>query len=183
MRGFSRCSCPEKRSETHPEHVRIFEVRLWVTLLGVDEVGKLGGVTDEEDRCVVEDPIEVTLLRPDLNSETCSPASTQGSRKTESGHTTGITGGVCRTGFSTDGGETDGHRRGLANLVEERGAAQVADVMGDLKDTMGTGALSMDDTLCTARSRPESHAISIRITCEDAANETHQEYARDRSGR
>lgn len=32
-----------------PEDVGVFEVGLWVTLLGVNEVGEFGGVTDEED--------------------------------------------------------------------------------------------------------------------------------------
>lgn len=45
-------------------------MRLGVTLLGVDEVGELGGVADEEDGCVVKDPVEVTLLGPNLDGET-----------------------------------------------------------------------------------------------------------------
>jgi hypothetical protein len=42
-------------AEVVPEHVGIFGMPLWVTLLSVDEVGKLGGVTQEEDGGVVED--------------------------------------------------------------------------------------------------------------------------------
>ena len=40
--------------EIVPEHVGILEMRLRVTLLGVDEVWKLGRVADEEYRGVVE---------------------------------------------------------------------------------------------------------------------------------
>ena len=47
-------------------------MRLRVTLLRVDEVGELGGVTNEEHGSVVEDPVEVALLGLDLNSETCT---------------------------------------------------------------------------------------------------------------
>lgn len=41
--------------EVVPEHVRILQMGLGITLLSVDEMGKLGRVTDEEDRGVVED--------------------------------------------------------------------------------------------------------------------------------
>ena len=47
-------------------------MRLRVTLLRVDEVGELGGVTNEEHGSVVEDPVEVALLGLDLDSETCT---------------------------------------------------------------------------------------------------------------
>ena len=47
-------------------------MRLRVTLLRVDEVGKLGGVTNEKHGSVVEDPVEVALLGLDLDSETCT---------------------------------------------------------------------------------------------------------------
>ena len=57
---------------TYPEHVSILRVSLGVTLLGVDEVGELGRVTDKEDGGVVEDPVKVTLLGPDLDGETCT---------------------------------------------------------------------------------------------------------------
>lgn len=70
-------------------------------------------------------------------------------------HTTGVTGGICRTELTTDSGETDGDRRCLADLVEKRGAGQITDVMGDLENTVSTGTLGMDDTFWTARSRPE----------------------------
>ena len=158
-------------------------MRLGVTLLGVDEVGEFGGVTNEEDGRVVENPVEVPLLRPDLDSEAWKSVSTRQSHIARSLHTTGVTGGVCRTELTTDGGETDRERRGLADFVEERRACQVADVVRDLKDTVSTGTLGMDDTLCTARSKAKSHIISTRKTCEKRANGTHRESARDRSGR
>ena len=44
---------------------------LGITLLSVDEVRELGRVADEEDRGVVEHPVEVALLRPELDSEPC----------------------------------------------------------------------------------------------------------------
>ena len=42
---------------------------LRVTLLGVDEVREFGGVPDEEDGGVVEDPIPVAFLGLELDSE------------------------------------------------------------------------------------------------------------------
>ena len=43
---------------------------LRVTLLGVDEVRELRGITDEEDRSVVEHPVQVALVGLDLDSGT-----------------------------------------------------------------------------------------------------------------
>jgi hypothetical protein len=41
--------------EVVPERVRILQMSLRITLLGVNEVWELGRVTKEEHRCVVED--------------------------------------------------------------------------------------------------------------------------------
>jgi hypothetical protein len=43
---------------------------LRVALLGVDKVGELGGVAQEEDRSVVENPIEIAFIGADFDSET-----------------------------------------------------------------------------------------------------------------
>jgi len=48
--------------DTYPEHVSIFQVSLRMSLLSVDEVRKFGRVTDEEDGCVIEHPVPVTLV-------------------------------------------------------------------------------------------------------------------------
>ena len=48
----------------YPEHVRIFQVSLRMSLLGVNEVRELGRVTDEEDGGVIEHPVPVTLVSP-----------------------------------------------------------------------------------------------------------------------
>ena len=45
-----------------PEHCCILQVGLWVAFLGVDEEREFGGIADEEDRCVVIDPIPVTFF-------------------------------------------------------------------------------------------------------------------------
>lgn len=50
------------RREVVPEHGGIFKVGLRVALLGVDEDGELGGIAQEEDGSVVENPVPVTLL-------------------------------------------------------------------------------------------------------------------------
>ena len=41
--------------EVVPEHVGVLQVGLGITLLGVDKVGELSGVTDKEHGGVVED--------------------------------------------------------------------------------------------------------------------------------
>jgi hypothetical protein len=113
-----------------PEHIRIFQVSLGVTLLGVDEVGEFGGIPDEEDRSVVEHPVKVALLRSDLE-----------------GKAAGITGGIRRSEFTTDSGESDGGTMSLAELGEELGRGNVAEVVGQFKVTMCASTLGVNDTL------------------------------------
>lgn len=86
---------------SYPEHVCILQVCLGVTLLGVDEVRELGGVSDEEYRCVIEHPVQVTLFCSQFDSET-----------------TGIASRVGRTIFTTNCGETDSCSNLLANSRE-----------------------------------------------------------------
>ena len=89
-----------------PEHVGALEVGLGVTFLGVDEVGELGGVSDEEDGGVVAGHVPVTFLGVEL-----------------AGETSGISLGVCGTLLASDSGETKEHGGSLANGVEESGFA------------------------------------------------------------
>jgi hypothetical protein len=35
---------------------------LWVSLLGMDEVGEFGGVTDKENGSIVKNPVEVAFV-------------------------------------------------------------------------------------------------------------------------
>ena len=76
---------------------------LRVTLLGVDEVRELGWVTDEEHGGVVKHPVEVALLRLDLDGET-----------------SGVTSGVRRSRLATDGGETHGDLKFCLEAVEAK---------------------------------------------------------------
>lgn len=116
--------------EVVPEHVSILQVSFWVSLLGVDENGELGWVSDEKDGGVVVDPVGVTFLSVELGGET-----------------TGISGSVGRTLLATNGGKSGKGSGALANLAEEVGAGQVRNVVSDLKVTEGTGTLGVDDTL------------------------------------
>ena len=54
------------RVDAYPEIVGIGKMGLRVALLGVDKRSELGRVANEEDRGVVEDPIEVAFLCLDL---------------------------------------------------------------------------------------------------------------------
>eukprot|EP00919_Chromeraceae_sp_WS-2016_P068802 GHVR01162819.1.p2 GENE.GHVR01162819.1~~GHVR01162819.1.p2 ORF type:complete len:143 (+),score=12.83 GHVR01162819.1:1048-1476(+) len=58
--------------EVVPKHVRVVTVRkmrLRVSLLSVNEMRKLDGIANEEDRRVVENPIPNTLFGLDLDRE------------------------------------------------------------------------------------------------------------------
>lgn len=116
-----------------PEHIHVLQVRLRVTLLGVDKVRELGRVAQEENRSVVEDPIPVSFLGADFDRK---PAR--------------IARSVGRARLATDSGEAHGDGRTVADLVEDGGAANVGDIVGDLKVPMCTGALGVDDTFGNA---------------------------------
>lgn len=100
---------------------------LRVPLLGVNEVGELGRITDEEDGGVVEDPIPVTLISSELDGEA-----------------TGVASGVGRARFTTDGRETDCCADFRSHRSQQRLGCNVAEIMGDLEVTMSTSTFGMD---------------------------------------
>ena len=105
----------------------IFQVSLRVSLGSVDQGRVFGGIPDEEDGSVEKDPIQVALFGPQFDSETV-----------------GVTGGISRTRLASDGGETDGGRNLLADLVEKGLGCDGAQVVGDFEFTICTGTLRMD---------------------------------------
>ena len=113
-----------------PKHGGILEVGLGVALLGVNEDGELGGITEEEDRGVIEDPVPIALFSVELDSEA-----------------TGITCAVRRALLTTDGGEASEQLGLLANALEHVDDGDVADVIGDLELTKGASTLGVDNTL------------------------------------
>ena len=105
-------------------------MRLRVTLLCVDEVRELGGVTDEEHRRIVVHPVPVAFLRPQLNRES-----------------TRVTRSIRRTALATNGGESDSCASLIADFAEELRTGEVRDVMRDLEVSVCASTLGMHDTL------------------------------------
>lgn len=124
MRGFGHLG-PEVE-----HHVGAFKIGLGVSLLGVDEIGELNWVSDEEDGSVVSDHVVVALLRVELNCESSWVAFSIGAAL-----------------FATDCGKSKEKRSSLADALEKLGLAVLADVMGDLEVPPGAGALGVDDSL------------------------------------
>ena len=112
---------------THPEHVGVLQMRLRIALLGMNKVGELGRVAEEEDGCIVEYPVEIAFVSTNLD-----------------GKTTRIAGSVCRARLATDRGETDSSAGSVANFLKERGTSEVRNVVSYFKIAMCAGALSMD---------------------------------------
>lgn len=100
---------------------------LRIALLGMDKVGELGRVTKEEDRSVVEYPVEITFLSTNLD-----------------GKTTRITGSVCRARLASNRGETNSSAGPVANFFEEGGTSEVGNVVRYFKVAMRAGAFSMN---------------------------------------
>jgi len=130
--------------EIVPEHISISQMALGMPLLSVDEVRELGGVTDEEDGSVVEDPVPVALICPEFD-----------------GKATRIASGIGGSRLATDGGEADGSADAFADLLEERLRGDVAQGVSDLEVAVGTGAFSMDDTLWNTLSVKVSEEVDV----------------------
>lgn len=118
--------------EVVPEHGGVIgtaQVGGGVTLLGVNEVGELGRISQEEDRGVVGNDIPVTLVSPELDRES-----------------TRITGTVVGTRLTTDSGESDGDGALLASL-EDVGKTKVVKRVGGLVESVGSATLGVNNTL------------------------------------
>lgn len=126
-----------------PEHVGVLQVGLWVSLLGVDKVREFGWVSDEENRGVVVHPVQVTFLGVELGGEA-----------------SWVSGGVGRTRLTTDGGESSEGSGLLTNVLEHLGGTDVGDVVSHLKDTVGTRALGVDNSLWNSLSVKVSKRVN-----------------------
>jgi len=100
-----------------------------VTLLCVDEVGELGGISQEEDGGVVGNDIPVALVSAELDGE-----STRVSRT------------VVGARLATDSGESDSDGTLLAGL-ENVGKTKVLEGVGSLVVSVGTTSLGVYNTL------------------------------------
>ena len=100
--------------EVVPEHRSVLQVGLWVALLCVNEKRELRRVAEEEDGCVVVNPIPIALISIELDRETSR-----------------VTSSVWRTLLTTDGGETGDQGGLLADLAEHVDGSKMADIMGD----------------------------------------------------
>ncbi len=132
-----------------PHHGRGLEVGAGLALLGVDEVGELDGVADEEDRRVVADHVPVPFLGVELEREAA-----------------GVAGGVGRTLFAANGGEAGEHLAGVADLREELGLGVLRDVVGDEEVAVGAGALGVDDALGDALAVELGHLLEVMKVVE-----------------
>jgi hypothetical protein len=65
-------------------------------------MGEFGGIPDEEDRGIVENPIPITLICPKLD-----------------GKPTRVTRGISRSRLPADGGETGGRPDLFSDRTEE----------------------------------------------------------------
>jgi len=93
----------------------------------VDEVGELGRVTDEENGSIVEHPIPVAFISPELDSET-----------------TRVPSSISRTRFTTNGGETGCDADLLPCALEEGLRSDITQIVSDLKVPVSASTLGMD---------------------------------------
>jgi hypothetical protein len=82
----------------------------------VDEERKQGRIPDEEDGCVVVNPIPIAFISIELERETSR-----------------VTSGVWRTLLTTDSRETGNQGGLLPDLAEHVDGSKMADIMGDLE--------------------------------------------------
>lgn len=119
-----------------PEHRRVVcagQVSSRVTLLGVNEVRELGGISQEENWCVVSDQVPVALFGTHLDGKSTRIAST-----------------IVGTGFTADSGEADSDGSFFPCSGEEIGETKVWARVCALEDSMGAGTFGVDDSLGNA---------------------------------
>jgi hypothetical protein len=102
-------------------------------LHGVDQVGELDGVLDEEDRDIVADQVPVAFLGIELDRETANIA-----RQIDR------TLGACHRREPYESG------RALADPLEHIGAADVGQALGQFEEPVRAIAACMDDALGNA---------------------------------
>ena len=110
--------------------LRLREAAVGRLLHGVDDVGELDGVLDEEDRDVVADEVPVALLRVELDGEAADVAS-EVERALVPGH----------------GREPDEHRRVLAGPLEQVGPGHVGQRLVGLEEAVRAEAAGVHDAL------------------------------------
>ena len=101
-----------------------------VTLLGMDKVRELGGISKEEDRRIVRHHIPVALFSPEFDRESSRVSST-----------------VVRAGLATDGREADCDGAFLALLAEDVGNTKIVEGLCASEGTVSTATLGVDDPL------------------------------------
>ena len=109
---------------------RLREAPVRLRLDGVDQVGELDRVLDEEDGDVVADEVPVPLLGVELHREAAD-----------------VAGEVGRALAAGDGGEADEDGRLLALALEEVGAGDVGERPVVLEVAVGPVAAGVDDPL------------------------------------
>ena len=125
------CGLGHERDEVPEVVVRrlgLGEAAIGRLLHGVDDVGKLDGVLDEEDRDVVADKVPVAFLGIELDGEA-----------------TDVAGEVERALVAGDGGEADEHRGPLAGPLEQVGPGEVGQRLVRLEEPVGAEASGVDD--------------------------------------
>ena len=135
-----------------PLHVGIAQVVGGQAFLRTDEVLELDRVTDEEDRRVVADDVEVSVGRvePDGEAPRVAP-------------------GVGRAALAGHGREAD-HQVGLGPGREDGRLGVRADVAGDLEDAEGSAALGMGLALGDALAVEVRHLLNqVEVLEQDGA--------------
>ena len=124
--GVERHEVPERVVR----RLRLRDLAIRVRLDGVDDVGELDPVLDEEDRHVVADQIEVALVRVELDREAAH-----------------VTNRVGRAARARDGREPDEHRRLAILLGQEPGLRRRGRGAVGPKHPVCRGATRVDDPL------------------------------------
>ncbi len=133
-----------------PDVVRLLRAGVRVALLGVDEVGELDGVLDEEHRGVVADEVVVALLGVELQRETAR-----------------IAHGVGGAEVAGDGGEAQEGLGLLADPGEELRPGPLRDVTGQRERAVRAGAAGVHDALRDAFTVEVGELLQQRLVLDE----------------
>jgi len=101
------------QAEKVPKRAGILHVRLRVALLGVNEVGELQRIANEEDGRVVANQVPDAFFRVELERKAA-----------------GIPGGIREPRFAGDGGESGEDGGSLSDFAEEGCLAKISHIPG-----------------------------------------------------
>jgi hypothetical protein len=135
-------------------HVRVMQVSLRISFLGVNEVWEFNWVVDEKHRGVVSNEVVVSLFSVELDSKA-----------------SGVSSHVAGTKFSSDSRESCEDRSPFAHLVQESSLSEGGHIFSHFENSVSSSSFSVDNSLWNSLSIKVSEFVDeSKILEEDGSS-------------